>query len=275
MNSDEINYDPLIRIPSSQGDSLVLDFRACSFLSVFEITELFAICIERPRFRALKVLGTSPAVGYLERANFFYALDLIHGSGQRKPSPRTDLGHRLLELRTYTFKAEFERDTKRIYAMFQNIGLSEETCSLLVSSLLEVVDNSFSHNLGLWPLDIGPLAVLLIQNYPDIQELSLSFCDFGVGFLKTLKPNYHELRTEPQAVHLALMPNTTSRPTHRGGNGLVYLRKNIFNGLRGSLKIRSRQSLVRVRSSGDVQLLREPLPYSCGANVGFRIKYDS
>jgi hypothetical protein len=85
-----------------------------------------------------------------------------------------------------------------------------------------------------------------MQNNIRQREFSVSICDFGIGFLQTIRHNYPKIATEAEAIKLALNENITGRPNQRGGNGLLFLQKNIFNGFKGSLVIRSTNTLVNV-----------------------------
>ena len=142
--------------------------------------------------------------------------------------------------------------------------------SSVIMSLFEVVDNAFSHNLGeIWEwFGARPLSILLAENFPKKEKLCFSFCDFGAGFLQTLKGNYSELNSQKEAIFLALKPNTTGRPQNIGGNGLDFLLKTVLNGFKGNLCIRSGNVLVSAR---DNQTL--VTPFTTGANVFFSISY--
>lgn len=98
--------------------------------------------------------------------------------------------------------------------------------------------------------------------------------DYGNGFLSALQGNYPELENEAQAITLALLKGKTAKLAgQKGGNGLWFLQKNIFNGFRGELFIRSGNTLVQVIKQEETQTLDERLPYSYGANVFFNLKY--
>ena len=144
---------------------------------------------------------------------------------------------------------------------------------LVGSSLGEIVDNAFSHNIGQWSNDIGPLVIGLMQNNIQKRELTVSICDFGVGFLQTIQHNFPKIVTEAGAVSLALKANITGRPNQRGGNGLLFLQKNIFNGFKGMLSIRSTNTLVNVTDFNKCEIITEELPFSRGVNIYFSVQY--
>lgn len=257
-----------------EGSKLIFDFKSVDFLSVFDITELFFYCCSNfYDISKLEIRNPNGASSYLERVNFFYSLGIIQNLSSNLKSNYTGGSNKLLELQTYTLSRDFYNNTEKIMDMFKSIGLSENTASLLSASLLEVVDNAFSHNLGQWSDEIGSLTACLIQDYKNERELCISFCDFGVGFLATLKNNYTGLKNEEQAINCALKKQTTSRNPQKGGNGLFHLQKNIFNGFKGNLFIRSVDTIVQVNNIEQIEVIQNDLPFSFGANVLFTIKY--
>ena len=257
-----------------EGSKLIFDFKSVDFLSVFDITELFFHCCSSFfDISGYEIKNDNEASSYLERVNFFYSLGIAKNFDLPFESNYTGGSNRLLELQAYTLKLNFYKNKEKILEMFKSLGLSDTTASLLSGSLYEIVDNSFSHNIGLWRDDIGPLTTCLIQKYQNKQELCISICDFGVGFLSTLKDNYPELENEEQAIDCALKAETTSRNPQKGGNGLFYLQGNIFNGFQGTLAIRSANTFVQVTERETIKVIENNLPFSLGANIFFTIKY--
>jgi hypothetical protein len=266
-----IQYQKLFRVPKHRDMALDLDFSTVDFLNVFEINELFFYCATNFSFTALNVIGTTPVVGYLTRANFFHELSVLKEISGSSPSPYSNGSNRLLELQCYRYKAEFESQASRIFDLFKEFGLKDQSASILLGELSEIVDNAFSHNLGKWPLPKAR-AICLIQKYPRINRLAISLCDFGVGFLETLRINYPDLKNDEEAIRLALQPQTTSRIGFKGGNGLHFLRTNLFNGLPAFLTIRSRNVTVAVRKFGIVEKIASP-EFALGAHVGIELEY--
>jgi len=111
------------------------------------------------------------------------------------------------------------------------------------------------------------------RTYAAKREFTVAISDFGIGFLQTLRHNYPDLTTEAEAIELALKANITGRPNHRGGNGLLFLQKNIFNGFRRTLYIRSTNTLVQVKNFTKHEILTETLPFSRGATIYFNVYY--
>ena len=176
-------------------------------------------------------------------------------------------------------KTTFYALAEKIYFTCNQVGLSADTSSLITASFLEIVDNAFSHNLGKWPTSHYKRAMSLIHNDTQNKTLLIAVADIGVGFLETLKNKYPQINNEAEAITLAIQANTSSRPQdyqghNTGGNGLFYLQKNIFNGLQGSLYIRSRETLVEVLDQKKTKLINSKLAYGYGANVFFSLSYE-
>lgn len=264
-----MDYQKLIRIPSIQNESLVLDFQGVLFLNTFEITELFAYLVLFPFWgNTYQIQNSTDTVWYLQRVNFFSQLERIKNLIPQSIESRSHTSDRLLELQIYQHKHGFYGDYEHIQTLLQTIGVGDEKLSLIVSSLWEIVDNAFSHNLWRWSSDIGPLAILLAQKFEKKRELCFSFCDFWIGFLETLKGNYPSLDWQREAILHAIKPNITGRPQGRGGNGLDYLKKNVFNGFRGELRIRSGDTVLSVAEETS-----QHTPFGAGANIIFTLHY--
>lgn len=266
----QVDYKKIIGIPREEKGTLVLDFLGVNFLNTFEITELFVWLLQFPFFEErYEIRNPTDVVSYLHRINFFVHLE---NKKNLHPSfPRHSLEGKnnwLIELQVYRYKNGFYGDYEKICLLLKNIGVSRENISLIASSLGEVVDNAFTHNLGKWNHEIGPLGILLSQTFHKKRELCFSFCDLGIGFLETLKSNYPTLSSQGESIALAIQPNITGRPQRQGGNGLDYLKKNVFNGFRGDLYIRSGDTLYSVREE-----VSQRTPFLSGVNIFFTLFY--
>src|SRR3990167_1098638 len=67
----------------------------------------------------------------------------------------------ITDIKIFSSKAEFYSEYPKLVENFLSIGLSNDTSNLIASSLGEVIDNSFSHNLGQWPSELGPTVIML------------------------------------------------------------------------------------------------------------------
>jgi hypothetical protein len=276
MKSSSISYDQLFKISSLKEQILILDFQSIEFLSVFEITELFAFCLLQYRFSQLEIRGHSPVVDYLTRINFFSHLANARQVSGFPPHQSTGQFERLGELLPYSYKEQFYGQAGTILTVFRNppFGLTEKAASLLLANVSEIVDNAFYHNLGQWELQEAPRAVLLMQKYPKSHRLEISLCDFGVGFLRTLRRNYPQLNSEAEAIEKGIQASVTGDANPRRGNGLFHLRKHVFNGRPASLLIRSTDTLMNISKEGNVNILNQGLPYRLGVNIGIQIEYQ-
>ncbi len=153
---------------------------------------------------------------------------------------------------THENKTSFYDSAEKLLLMLLELKLSSDNASLITSSFLEIVDNAFTHNLGKWPS-------------PHYKRVA------------SFKAKYH-IKSENEAIELAIKPNTSSRPLdykqqNMGGNGLFFLQKNIFNGLKARLFIRPANCLCEVVASNQIKLLNDKLPYNYTANVFFELNY--
>ncbi len=271
------DYSKISKILKEQENNLVLDFEGVNFLNTFEITELFAYIINFDfAGENYKIVNETDAVSYLYFMNFFKKLEQVK---KLSPDPSnksypvaSDIieSEKFLELQTYYGKEAIYSNAYKLDMLLKNIGLGDDNIQSVIMSLFEVADNAFSHNLGEEWNWAGkrPLAILFVQNFSKKKELCFSFCDFGAGFLKTLKANYPELDSQKKAIFLALKANTTGRLQKMGGNGLDFLQKNVLNGFQGKLYLRSGNTFVSVFDKQTFET-----PFTTGANVFFSVKY--
>jgi len=96
--------------------------------------------------------------------------------------------------------------------------------SIISSSVGEIGNNAFDHNLGKWPDIPG-----LYFNYNfDTRQIVLA--DRGLGILKTLQYVLPGLTATKDALDIAFTEVITGRAPEKRGNGLKYVRRNIERG---------------------------------------------
>lgn len=275
MMNTKIDYKKIINIPRIENNILVLNFDKVEFLHTFEITELFTFIVLLPfEGENYEIKNETVAVFYLYRINFFEQLEKVKNlSPQHSQNPYEAKSERLLELQTYKFKSEFYGNAEKLVQMFLNRGLSEDTSYNLLASFAEVVDNVFLHNLGKWTLDTEFRCLSLVQDYPKWKKLLVSICDFGVGFYETLHSNYPEIKDESDAISLGIRKATTARNPQKGGNGLILLQKNVFNGFNGELFIRSKNVLAKISQEEKLEIINKEIPFNHGSSVSFLINF--
>lgn len=216
----------------------------------------------------------------VEAYNFLLINESKNNSDKLKSIIETKLSNaKELNFLCHEDKLSFYAQAELIYKSCLDLGLRKESSSIITASFLEIVDNAFTHNLGKWPTPHYKKVISLVENNPKTKILSITISDLGQGFLKTLEKKFPELKTEEEAIKLAIQANTSSRPPSHtgqkmGGNGLFYLQKNIFNGLNGDLYIRSRGCLMKINSYGNASLVNSELGYNYGAMLSFSLKYE-
>jgi hypothetical protein len=270
-----IDYKKIANIPRIEDNILILDFNEVDFLNTFEIIEFFTYLIFF-KFEGAdyEIQNKTEVVSYLYRVNFFERLEKIkklipHNS----QNPYEGKNNHLLKIQTYNFRQELLGNSEKIIEMFLQRKLSEEMSYNLLASLSEVVDNAFFHNLGLWDINVNGRCFCLIQDYPNTNKIFVSIADTGVGFQQTLQRNYPQIKTEEDAIKIAIQKETTARNPQKGGNGLILLQNNVFNGFKGKLFIRSQDTLMKIEKT-KTKLINKCLPFSRGSCVHFILHFS-
>lgn len=116
-------------------------------------------------------------------------------------------------------------------------GTVPELFSLLVSVAGEIGNNSFDHNLGLWPDTPG-----VFFGY-DLNKKQIVLADRGVGILETLRRVRPGLMRDADALEVAFTEVVSGRAPEGRGNGLKYVKEVV-----------SENKLKLFFQSGDAQL---------------------
>lgn len=95
----------------------------------------------------------------------------------------------------------------------------ENEFSLITSSVGEIGNNSFDHNIGSWP-DIRGIFFAY-----DLEKRKIVLADRGQGILETLKRVRPELTTDAEALKTAFTEKVSGRAPESRGNGLKYVKK--------------------------------------------------
>jgi len=90
--------------------------------------------------------------------------------------------------------------------------------SLLTSIAGEIGNNSYDHNLGLWP-DVPGIFFAY-----DLNKKQIVLADRGVGILETLKRVKTDLKDHKEALEVAFTEILSGRKPEARGNGLKYVR---------------------------------------------------
>lgn len=266
-----INYEKIFKKNTD------VNFNEIGVLNSMDISDLF-FYLANSQKNALQnfknhARENSDLFDYLEKIGFFAIFVNITKKEGDSAIERADDIKFFDRMKFYSSKQDFYGEYEEIFSEFIKIGFSKNNAALITSSIGEIIDNAFYHNLGQWNSEFGPLVVFIAQHIPDKKNINISVCDFGVGFLSTLAENYPFLKTEGEAIAVALKANTTGRINKAGGNGLVYLQKNIFNGFAGNIMIRSKNVLVAVDKKEQTKIISDKLPLNYGVNIFINLNY--
>ncbi|MEO8327676.1 MAG: hypothetical protein ABI618_17640, partial [Nitrospirota bacterium] len=100
----------------------------------------------------------------------------------------------------------------------ENCSMDSDTAfSIFNATLVEVINNVVQHSHS----PIG--CFVCAQGYPREDRLILSIMDFGKGFLESLSQSYPQLRSNSEAVKLAIQEGITSKGMKNAGRGLWIL----------------------------------------------------
>lgn len=109
----------------------------------------------------------------------------------------------------------------RLTRLQNNLGktIDPGRVSLIVSAAGEIGNNSFDHNLGMWPDITG------IFFGWDIIKRQVVLADRGQGILETLRRVRPALKNHSEALNVAFTEIISGRAPEARGNGLKYVRK--------------------------------------------------
>lgn len=246
-------YNLLENISSYKDENLYIDIcKYTWFLDIFEILELMSFILSKyqnEKILKINLLWNCEVISYLERINFKSNLEKLFWIKKDIIENTYTWNNNLLqEIKVFLNKNEFYSINEKILTMFSSIWLNDDTSYLVLSSLWEIIDNSFFHNLWRWNTYFWPVCIFLAQNYSSKRKLSFVISDLWVWFKNTLKSNHPWLNNEKEYIEIALKPWITWRYENKWWNWLVYLQKNIFNWFNWELFIRSNEELVKVES---------------------------
>lgn len=94
----------------------------------------------------------------------------------------------------------------------------EKLFSLLVAIVGEIGNNSFDHNLGKWPDELG-----IFFGY-DLNKGKVVLADRGLGVLATLRQVRPALTNHVEALQVAFTEIISGRSPEKRGNGLKYVK---------------------------------------------------
>ncbi|MEK7524723.1 MAG: helix-turn-helix domain-containing protein [Patescibacteria group bacterium] len=113
----------------------------------------------------------------------------------------------------------FEGRLVRLQNELAKVAGLENIFPLIVSAAGEIGNNSFDHNLGIWPDVPG-----IFFGY-DLARKKLILADRGQGILQSLKRVRPNLQTHEEALLVAFSEVVSGRAPEARGNGLKFVRK--------------------------------------------------
>ena len=113
----------------------------------------------------------------------------------------------------------FQARADRLLSELKNLNVSEIDYSLIVSVVLEIGNNSFDHNIGVWPDIRG-----IFFGY-NLKKKQIVLADRGVGILSTLKKVLPEISSDKEALEIAFTKSISGRAPENRGNGLKFVRE--------------------------------------------------
>jgi hypothetical protein len=90
---------------------------------------------------------------------------------------------------------------------------------LLTAIVGEIGNNSYDHNLGNWKDIVG------IIFFYDFENNTIILADRGQGIKETLSKSKNDIKTDEQAIHIALTEIISGRAPEQRGNGLKFVSK--------------------------------------------------
>jgi len=144
------------------------------------------------------------------------------------------------------FSSIFQTRLHKLENELSKIPEFRETYSLITSTVGEIGNNSFDHNLGQWT-DIS--GILFAYN---LSRRQIVLSDRGQGVLKTLKRVKPSLKNDKEALRTAFTEIISGRSPESRGNGLKYVKEIIIS---NDFKLSFQSGLAKLQlKKGDTNL---------------------
>lgn len=134
-------------------------------------------------------------------------------SATQEPSALT--AHQWCDTRD-TLRARIDSLTIRLLRQ----KIAEDRVQLLDAVLSEIGSNSFDHNIGQWRETPG----VFFDTEETENGILCVLADRGQGILKTLSRVRPDLKSHPEALHVAFTERLSGRAPEQRGNGLKFVR---------------------------------------------------
>jgi len=237
------NYDKLFT-------GSVIDLSEVSFFDPLSIGYICLKVIEMNSKKNLKIIlpKNRDAKSYLRRAHFNNFLkDIGVDTSYLDPDFMSEVVERdnlnVYELSYCPTSDVFKARLPRLLKMLQNFGMNEDNAGLATALVGELGNNAFDHNIGNWPTDVHG-AIIIGQRYPYKNKLKITVADPGIGFKASLHRKDPNLKSEAEAIKLALEKGVSGRIEEKRGNGLKFIQDSTFQIFSGVVLIQSYDGLV-------------------------------
>lgn len=232
----------------------VVNLSEVGFLDPWTMVLVCLLLIERHNSSDKKVVlpKSEELLKYLRRMRFNDILNELGYNAEAELLERIQVPERynmnIHEITHCSSRDQFDGRLGRFISMFQHFGLDENEAKRATSVIGELGNNTFDHNLGNWPTDIGG-CIIAAQNYPNFKRIQVVVGDPGVGFFGSLKAAFPELKSDIEAIKKGLAGNT-GRIGEVRGNGLRIIQNWTIDNFSGILAIHSGEGFVRVDKEG-------------------------
>jgi len=141
----------------------------------------------------------------------------------------------------YIFKGRLNK----LEAALQGDQILADNFSLITSSIGEVGNNSFDHNIGKWP-DISGI----FFGY-NLSERKIIISDRGQGVLATLRRVRPSLSNDKEALLVAFTEIISGRAPESRGNGLKYVKKMVQK-ISAKLEFHSGKNILEINGNKEL-----------------------
>ena len=225
-------YQAMIR---SRADEIVLHLEDVNFYEPFGVCTLAAVLrfltFRKKKWRVYYRKDRPPAnylkgIGFLE---FFGAAESTSKESRSK-------------LNLSQFKGVDDNVVDTLKDVIRgSLKISESAFDPLHNAFSEIMNNVFAHAQS-------PVGGFIVgQVYPRKKVLRVCFADMGMGIRRSLtrNPEYRGIKSDTEAIELALEENVTSRPREHSGLGLPAI-ADFVKSNEGLMTIISNRALVTV-----------------------------
>jgi len=164
-------------------------------------------------------------------------------------------------------RSESNARMERYFSICEDQGIkNDDEISLIVSSIGELTNNCFDHNLGYWKDTPGCCLSWSKEN----NRLTFCIADRGRGIVETLRNVAGPEKSNQDILNLAFETVITGRAPENRGNGLKYVCRSIAKYSLNSIKCFSNDVIYEVNKSTDPVIKTLPQLQSFGTLIFFQ-----